>query len=293
MRRRLWWWPVPAQGLVSGRRGTFHQICSAGAPLAADGQCWRQGHDDVPNANEVRRCLMIGYKIEILLFLSLTCRMDVHHTVLLSNSQGHSEGSARRQGEAEADAKEPASLLLRPATGAGRGAPLDEEGRAPCCHQCEGENHKRAQLHLRSSIRGWESQRVWRLCVGMCVLWGRSGSPHRRGPAWYGHGRTGGGRKPREPEQTEPIRKASTRHWLLNTHTHTYTHTHHHHCATHSQSWTLMMHRDTYPMWLRDKLAPLETEQNSFQSRAVCHPRVCACVRALFGGLLKGSLCFC
>lgn len=71
------------------------------------------------------------------------------HCNVLSNSQGHSESSAGGQGEAEADAKEPASLLLRPATGAGGGTPLDEEGRAPRCHQCDGENHERAQLHPR------------------------------------------------------------------------------------------------------------------------------------------------
>ena len=72
----------------------------------------------------------------------------VHHTLMcVFFPQGHSESSAGGQGEAEADAKEPASLLLRPATGAGRGTPLDEEGRAPPRHQCEGENHKHAQLH--------------------------------------------------------------------------------------------------------------------------------------------------
>lgn len=56
--------------------------------------------------------------------------------------QGHSEGSARRQGEAETDAEEPASLLLRPATRASGGTPLDEEGRSTCCDQCEGQDHK-------------------------------------------------------------------------------------------------------------------------------------------------------
>lgn len=64
------------------------------------------------------------------------------HCNVVSDAQGHSESSTRGQGEAEADAEEPASLLFRPATGAGRGTPLDEEGRAPCCNQCKGENHK-------------------------------------------------------------------------------------------------------------------------------------------------------
>lgn len=53
--------------------------------------------------------------------------------------QGHPEGPPRGQGEAEADAEEPASLLLRTAPGAGGGAPLDEEGGAACCHQREGQ----------------------------------------------------------------------------------------------------------------------------------------------------------
>lgn len=72
-----------------------------------------------------------------------------HHAAMLSTSQGHSEGSARGQREAEADAEEPASLLLGPAPGAGRGAPLDEEGGAPCRHQCEGE--RRRQWHPKRS----------------------------------------------------------------------------------------------------------------------------------------------
>lgn len=64
-------------------------------------------------------------------------------------TQGHSEGAARGQREAEADAEEPASLLLGPAAGAGRGAPLDEEGGAPCRHQCKGEKLK--QWHPKRS----------------------------------------------------------------------------------------------------------------------------------------------
>lgn len=54
---------------------------------------------------------------------------------LFSDHQRYSEGFEGRQGEAEADAEEPASLHLRPATRASGGTPLDEEGRPACCHQ--------------------------------------------------------------------------------------------------------------------------------------------------------------
>lgn len=84
MWRRLRWWPVPAEGLVSSRRGSFHQICAAGAPLAANGQCRWQGHDDVSNANEVRRWLLTGYKIKLLLlYLSFKRMIYVHRCCII------------------------------------------------------------------------------------------------------------------------------------------------------------------------------------------------------------------
>lgn len=65
---------------------------------------------------------------------------------LFTDSQGHSEGSTRRQGEAETDAEEPATLHLRAAARAGGRAPLDEEGRFTCWDQCEGQDHKYPHL---------------------------------------------------------------------------------------------------------------------------------------------------
>lgn len=80
-----------------------------------------------------------------------------------SNSQGHPDSSAGGQGEAEADAEAPASLLLRPATGAGGGAPLDEEGGAPRRHQRDGENHKHARF--ASSVKPSEVESLMSTCL--------------------------------------------------------------------------------------------------------------------------------
>jgi len=77
---------------------------------------------------------VLSLSLSFPLFLSLSLCLSLCVSV-----QGHPEGSAGGQGAAEDHAKEPAVLLLRPAAGAGGGAPLDEAGGPALRHQRQGE----------------------------------------------------------------------------------------------------------------------------------------------------------
>lgn len=98
------------------------------------------------------------------------------------------------------------------------------------------------------------------LCLGVCILRGHGGSPHRGGPATHGHERAGQGAEWRGPERPEPIRgaSASTRHWLMNRHRQQ--------GDTLDQPWTYMMRTHKQAFVYRTILT--NTHMNS--SRTLC-----------------------